>query len=230
MNWTIRNRLLAGCGALVAVLAITCLLGWWQAATSEKQVSLTIRQSDTDMACQLSLKDIVAARAAATHFLLQKDPADAGTVSNLIANAQTLLGKATEQCADDGQKAELENARKLASSYLAAFGNIVELRTRRGLTPEAGLEGELRVAAHDVETNVSNVGIAELNVLLLQCRRHEKDYLLRGNTNYLADIAKCIDDFGKQMTLFSLPNDTQAALKNDWKQMAARMMSSSTGV
>ena len=217
MNWTIRNRLFAGCGVLVAVLAITCLLGWRQAANSEKQVALTIRQSDTDLNCKESVKDIVAARAAATHFLLQKDATDAETVSNLVADAQTQLGKAAEHVADNGQKADLEHARELAGRYLAAFGNIVQMRTRRGLTPEAGLEGELRTAAHDIEAKVSNVGIAELNVLLLQCRRHEKDYLLRGNTNYLADIAKCIDDFGKQMTLFSLPNDAQASLTAAWK-------------
>lgn len=34
MNWTIRNRLIAGCGVLVTVLAVACLLGWQQAVSS----------------------------------------------------------------------------------------------------------------------------------------------------------------------------------------------------
>ena len=76
---------------------------------------------------------------------------------------------------------------------------------------------ELRKAVHSIEAVVTKQGISELEVLLLQCRRHEKDYLLRGNPSYVADIAKRIEEFTKQMALFSLPEDVKKAATDSWK-------------
>jgi methyl-accepting chemotaxis protein len=55
------------------------------------------------------------------------------------------------------------------------------------------------------------------------CRRHEKDYMLRGDEKYLAEIAKRITEFGDQMKQFSLPVDVQAKATAAFKEYYANM-------
>ncbi|MDQ5977731.1 MAG: Methyl-accepting transducer protein [Verrucomicrobiota bacterium] len=107
--------------------------------------------------------------------------------------------------------------------YLAAFANYRQLMIRRGLTPEAGLEGELRKSVHEVEAKVKDQGLAELSVILLMVRRHEKDYLLRGDPKYLAEIDKRVKEFDEQMQLFSLPADLQKDIAARWTKYQTAM-------
>ncbi len=71
-------------------------------------------------------------------------------------------------------------------AYFYAFSSLSETRLKLGTTPESGLEGRLRVAAHDIEKLVGELGDASAQVLLLQMRRHEKDYMLRHDAKYVA--------------------------------------------
>ncbi|NLH82441.1 MAG: methyl-accepting chemotaxis protein [Phyllobacteriaceae bacterium] len=75
-------------------------------------------------------------------------------------------------------------------AYFYAFATLAETRQRLGTTPESGLEGRLRNAAHDIEKQVGDLGDAASQILLLQMRRHEKDYMLRHDAKYVADFDK----------------------------------------
>lgn len=227
MNWTIKSRLLAGCGLLVGVLAAACIIGWRQAAGSETRIGTILKtsQNDTeDLKLALeSVEDLLHARRAEKEFLLKKDLAFSLIVSNKAAGVRTkFLGLAVHSSSAD-EKTALTNAIVAVDGYQTAFRKLAELMVSRGLTPELGLEGELRKAVHAVESTVTNQGIAELDVILLKCRRHEKDYLLRGKTNYLTDIAKCIEEFSAQMTLFSLPDATKTGVKASWATYYGKM-------
>ncbi|MBK8001702.1 MAG: HAMP domain-containing protein [Verrucomicrobia bacterium] len=105
---------------------------------------------------------------------------------------------------------------KQADTYGVAFDTVVHLTIRRGLTPRDGLEGELRAAVHQVEQRVESMKLDELSVLMLNCRRHEKDYLLRGDTNYVTDITRRIEEFKTAMQKLSLTNTVQAELTRLW--------------
>ena len=217
LTWTIKTRLLAGCGAIVGLLAISCLIGWRQAATSEKRIGAVIRENQADTATLQTLhrceRDLLTARQAEKEYLLKKDPASAHTVSNQVLAVMSLLRGLADQDQEAAQRGALNAALVSAESYRAAFTKVVGLLTRRGLAPDQGLEAELTKAVYEVEAAVTNQGIAELDVILLRCRRHEKDYLLSGNTNYLADIAKSIEDFSAQMTLFAIHESTATNVK-----------------
>ena len=212
-KWSIKARLLAGCGAIVGFFAIACFIAWGRAAVSEKRIAAVIQenQADTDLLQTLLLceQDLLSAREAEKEFLLKKNPANVQTVRNQVADVTKLLSRLAGQAQDASQKLALTNALASAQSYRFAFAKVVGLLTHRGLTQGEGLEAELTKAVHEVEAAVDDQGIAELDVILLKCRRHEKDYLLSGNTNYLADIARCIGEFSAQMTLFSLHEATQ---------------------
>ena len=221
IKWTIKNRLLAGCGLLVAVTSAACLLGWQQAGSSEKSIAGIIQDNQTDLARLVNIqtceRDSVAASAAESNFLLRKDLAFVQLFSANLAEIRKNLESIAGATTDVAQNQAVSHALELSAQYESTFKTLVDLVVRRGLTPEDGLEGELRKAVHSIEAVVTKQGISELEVLLLQCRRHEKDYLLRGNPSYVADIAKRIEEFTKQMALFSLPEDVKKAATDSWK-------------
>jgi signal transduction histidine kinase/CheY-like chemotaxis protein len=226
-KWTIKTRLLAGCGAIVGFFAIACFVAWSRADVSEKRIAAVTQenQADTDLLQTLLLceQDLLSAREAEKEFLLKKNPASVQTVTSQVLDVMRLLNMLADQARDASQRIALTNALASAQSYRYAFAKVVGLLTHRGLTPGQGLQAELTRAVQQVEDAVTDQGIAELDLILLKCRRQEKDYLLSGNTNYVADIAKCIEEFSAQVTLFSLHEATKtnvnARFKNYYEAM-----------
>ena len=62
-----------------------------------------------------------------------------------------------------------------------------------GITPDKGLEGELRAAAHELENAFVALDRPALNVKTLMLRRHEKDFMLRRQAKYVAANAAAVD-------------------------------------
>jgi methyl-accepting chemotaxis protein len=87
-------------------------------------------------------------------------------------------------------RAELETVRdglkRYGEAFDAAWGNMV----RAGLDEKSGAQGRLREAVHGVEEAVKAIGDAPLMVSLLTLRRHEKDFLLRGDPQYIERAEK----------------------------------------
>lgn len=73
----------------------------------------------------------------------------------------------------------LQQIEDALASYNQIFERIVDNIETRGFE-DTGLEGEFRQSAAILEESRLFVGNPELQILLLQMRRYEKDYLLRG--------------------------------------------------
>lgn len=226
MNWTIKNRLLLGCGVLVAVLTLACGLGWRQAASSEQRITGIIRSNQADMArlaaVQSAAADVNDARIAESQFLLRRRENFSQAVTSKVGRVRLQLSSLTTEPGTAEHRLRT-NALELAGRYDTTFANLLSLRTKRGLTADDGLEGQLRRAVHSVEGVVTNLGISELEMILLKCRRHEKDYLLRGNTNYLKDIAARIAEFEQQMRKCDPSPAVQTKASAAWKEYLGNM-------
>jgi len=57
-----------------------------------------------------------------------------------------------------------------------------------GLDEKSGLKGELRSAVHNVEEKLKAANLDGLTVKMLMMRRHEKDFMLRGDEKYIGRI------------------------------------------
>ncbi len=93
----------------------------------------------------------------------------------------------------------------LSEQYRTAFREVIELKMIQGMDNRSGLTGELRRAAYELHNSIENsaetehinkksINIQELKInnQLLQIRRREKDYLLRGLEKYLSQVhAQC---------------------------------------
>jgi methyl-accepting chemotaxis protein len=122
-------------------------------------------------------------------FLLTKDMT---SVDRVVQNCQVMsvwaevvrdqVGEAQEGSGENIGEALLS----AVASYKEAFLRAVEAWQARGLSPDAGLQGEFRAAARGLENRVSRYPNLMSSYLLLQ--QHEQDYLLYGGEQYVEGV------------------------------------------
>ncbi len=121
-----------------------------------------------------------------------KDFYENGSGANLTLHAQSVAQmleaidqlEALHQVKNNKTITDLRTAVKV---YDDAFARLVSAYKERGFA-DWGAEGAWRVAAHDIETRLSQVKNPALTISLLTIRRHEKDYLLRSDQTYIDQL------------------------------------------
>lgn len=102
--------------------------------------------------------------------------------------------------------------------YKKRFTELVDIQTKIGLSPKDGLYGKLRNSAHDAEEIVKGTNSPILYSNLLQLRRNEKDFLLRGDNKY-------IDEFkDNNLKFLKLTNNVQMS-ESDREKINASVVS-----
>lgn len=76
--------------------------------------------------------------------------------------------------------------------------------------------GSFRNSVHDIEESVKAQELDSLTVLMLMSRRHEKDYLLRGQKKYIDRIAQRIEEFEARINDLRLDNAMKQTLMSQW--------------
>jgi methyl-accepting chemotaxis protein-1 (serine sensor receptor) len=75
---------------------------------------------------------------------------------------------------------------RLKALYVNGFGELVEAETTMGLNENIGLRGAMRGAVRSAEGNLNELGApAEMIASMLMLRRHEKDFIIRGDPKYI---------------------------------------------
>lgn len=104
---------------------------------------------------------------------------------------------------------ELDN---LFRQYGDNFKELVTAKQTMGLTPEDGLNGNLRNAVHKIETSLNELDQAEMLVTMLQLRRHEKDFMLRLDMKYPERFASKISILKNQIQTSQIDDQTKNTL------------------
>jgi methyl-accepting chemotaxis protein len=84
-------------------------------------------------------------------------------------------------------KHTIGDLRSAVDGYKESFDKLVSAYRERGFG-DWGAEGDWRVAAHDIEEHLSAGRNPALTISLLSLRRDEKDYLLRGDDQYVQQL------------------------------------------
>jgi hypothetical protein len=71
------------------------------------------------------------------------------------------------------------------NQYRTQFFSLVSLQTQIGLDENSGFQGRFRQATHRLEEQLQRFNQTDLQVLMLQMRRSEKDFLLRKLLDYV---------------------------------------------
>ncbi|MGW1424688.1 methyl-accepting chemotaxis protein [Bradyrhizobium manausense] len=109
--------------------------------------------------------------------------------------------------------------------YTADFNALVAAETRLGLSETLGLSGSLRSAVHDIEAKLKEVDDPRSTSWMLMMRRHEKDFMLRRDPKYIAELKKAAAEFSKAIEVVAVPtpvmNDITAKLRRYQSEFAA---------
>jgi PAS domain S-box-containing protein len=142
---------------------------------------------------------------------------NAGFSNNLNAhqrftkNAQEKIGQLIEW-RPVNDKNSADQLMRQVKEYSNIFTELVETYQKIGFK-DWGLLGQWRRAIHAVEAQITGMNRTDMQESLLQLRRLEKDYLLRGVEKYLQDIRSRITGLRKEV--LNIPNLKATKISED---------------
>ncbi|WP_019961890.1 methyl-accepting chemotaxis protein [Woodsholea maritima] len=183
-------------GALSLISALALSVAFWmgdratQHAIERVNHFASVKDGANDMAQgALRLRDLE------TQFVNERDLNHAQAFSTQFTAMNARLRDIYAQVDDPNAQITLSNLQNKLPSYASAFNQLVDQSTRLGLNQDLGLEGALRTAVHNVETRLAQFNDYELTVKMLMMRRHEKDFMMRGDDKYIGRLDDRVSEF-----------------------------------
>jgi len=110
--------------------------------------------------------------------------------------------------------ATIDRLTPLIASYGAQFEAVVQVSRKIGLDESSGLQGSLRKAVHEIEDVLKSSGDVGLDAAMLMMRRHEKDFLSRGDAKYLDEMKTAASDFEGRLGKSDLTDELKGVVKH----------------
>ncbi|RLA76786.1 MAG: hypothetical protein DRG78_18430, partial [Epsilonproteobacteria bacterium] len=105
---------------------------------------------------------------------------------------------------------------KLIKTYKLVFIKMVEKQNEIGLTYSTGLHGVLRKSVHKLQDQAKQSNDYKLLSAVYNLRKHEKDFMIRGNTKYSDKFIKNIDLLANNENLDSNIKESVLIYKNNF--------------
>ncbi|WP_051228499.1 methyl-accepting chemotaxis protein [Pleomorphomonas oryzae] len=154
-------------------------------------------------------------RRAEKDFLLRSDKTYADRNLAQVAEAQTALAALRNKASplDDNEiMTAIDEIGHPLAAYQTAFSKLATTRIAMGLTPDEGLEGDLRKKVHDLESAFNALQDKDQTIRVLMLRRHEKDFMLRRDDASLDKHAKMMAEFLAAITAAPIDGALKAKL------------------
>ncbi|MDP4535036.1 methyl-accepting chemotaxis protein [Alkalimonas collagenimarina] len=218
-QFSIKQRLMMNGVALVAGMLIMLMLLFYQSnqLTSLAQAQESVQRLNTD---------VLMFRRHEKDFLLRFEARYLDRMQQHYSGMQQLASSLDARLQRHGiDRGALQEFSRLTEQYQRSFSALVRQYEFMGLTPEQGLQGELRTAAQQIERMIQQRSDDRLMALLLQLRRHEKDFLLRRDADYYQRFSQDMQqlqrfiqtgivDAGSRQQIEQLSTDYQSAFSN----------------
>lgn len=138
---------------------------------------------------------ILQARRSEKDFLLRKDKKYIERVSSAVEEIKSRVNIIIDEHNKKGElhphtDAILEGITTYHNSFISLSDSMI----LRGLNEESGLQGNFRVASHNIEKKIDSLNNSNLLVSYLMLRRNEKDYLLRLTDKYIERVDGVLND------------------------------------
>ena len=184
--------LLAGMGALGTM--------YWHVSDGVGQASTAFQAHQHFGALSLQLQEHLSelrraeSAYADTHSLHDRDAVFAAR-GHLLATLAAVRRDALAHAFD----ADVQAIARRVARYAGGMDDLDHLVARVGHDENDGLQGELRTAVHGVEDIVKQQNDAPLMVSMLMMRRHEKDFILRGDQKYADKVGEEAKPFARRL-------------------------------
>ena len=152
-----------------------------------------------DVAATNSELEMLEARRSEKDYLLRVDEtgleaARSEYVADWATHVDAVRASLTDiETTDATFAADVANLNTLVNSYESGFLATVALMEERGLVEE-GLIGDFRNAAHELEAAFETFNNDAAQVIVLEIRRREKDYMLRGDAEYITNVRSLVGE------------------------------------
>lgn len=113
---------------------------------------------------------------------------------------------------DHDPRKEATALRSVINLYATRFGNVVSAQRNLGFNEDDGFQGKLRKAVHAIEQRLADLNQPRLTILMLTMRRHEKDFMLRGEDKDGDQLADREAEFETALAQASLPAEMKSQL------------------
>jgi methyl-accepting chemotaxis protein len=204
--------LLLGVAGVIMVGVI--YLAGWQVEDHSRQVADRFASLESRTA-RLS-ESLLQGREIATGFLQKPNEKKVAAHEETLRSAAAHLTAVEDIAGGLPEGDPLRQAlsfRPVISSYTTRFSNVVAAQKLVGFNENDGLQGKLRAAVHSVEGKLKTFDQPRLAVLMLMMRRHEKDFMLRGDEKFGDELTKRVGEFLTELAKADLPDDAKAEIK-----------------
>jgi diguanylate cyclase (GGDEF)-like protein/PAS domain S-box-containing protein len=209
--------------ALAAIVVLTLLVAFVALLSQSRSVDAVDQLLSVDgRMAELSLRSNVAmlkARRAEKDFLLFRN--DFGFLearSRYATLLRTSVGELRQHMAEvrtlTGAPEIVEQTKAIERAvveYESGFLETVQSYGELGRVG-TGIEGRMRAKAHEIELLLRTRGQDGLMADLLSLRRHEKDFLMRGQARYVQQFEQTIEQFKARVTAARLPAELGSRL------------------
>lgn len=172
-------------------------------------------------------EDLLTARQAETEFLLQRREPMIAAREARVARASERLKEIEAQVAPLAAEDPIKRAEAIRAGlnvYETRFQNVAAAQRTLGFTERDGLQASLRAAVHQIETRLAAFDEPRLSVLMLMMRRHEKDFMLRGDEKYGDALRDRVAEFGPALAASTLAPDARTEIDGLLKAYAGRFL------
>lgn len=209
MRISIAKRLYLGFTLIVGIGVASMLLAMSQSARVDQVLKKDV---STVRASQNAALFVARAGTSAARFVdVPKDAAAQDVLANLAMASEQLRQLAGGEL-EGPTVAMAKEAEQQLAEVKAGFGSLVAAYREKGFTETEGAMGRLRAAVHAVEKTVTELKQKDLTILMLMCRRHEKDFMLRWESKYLDQTLTRAGEFKAAAAKLELPSETLAGL------------------
>jgi methyl-accepting chemotaxis protein len=160
-------------------------------------------------------ENLLQAREIATQFLQKPNDKKVATHDETVKAAIERLASIeaiAEKLPDGDPLRQALSFRPVIKSYTTRFNNVVSAQKLIGFNENDGLQGKLRAAVHSVESKLKTFDQPRLAVLMLMMRRHEKDFMLRGDEKYGDELTTRASEFKTALAKADLPDNEKAEI------------------
>ena len=154
---------------------------------------------------QDTANDLLQARRHEKDFLLRRQDTYADQEIKAVASAVDRLSAMEKLPETANQRDHLKTLGEGIKTYGDRFKQVVDTQRTLGLNENAGLQGELRTAVHDVEDLLGKYHETNLDNVMLMMRRHEKDFMLRLDPSYGDQMKNRATEFAPALASAGLP-------------------------
>jgi len=191
-------------GAIVLLLVILAVTSIFELNSINSGYGVDVKKAQTAKSQSLAIvTDILQVRRSEKDFLARLEMKYPERVNTSLDAANKKIEELLQTTMDQTVVSKLNETRKNINTYQTVFKRLVAAQTKKGLNEKNGFQGEFRKAAHNLEAALEKRKIKDADLLYLTLRKHEKDYLLRGNRKYVEKAHNTIEALNNKI------NDSQ---------------------